>query len=86
MSLLAAQEPVFIVTMGIVPAMCSGPLQTVFIAAAVVWFSSIPRCEFPGPVVCPLPFTLLMYVGASYPDIAQASYVHSIHAIFLDGI
>ena len=27
-----------------------------------------------------------MYVGASYPDIAQASHVNSLHDIFLDAI
>ena len=76
--------------MAIVPAISRSRIspnhQTVFIAARVVWLSLVPRCEFPGHVVCPLPYTLLMYVGASYPEPVQAFYVHSLHDIFVDGI
>ena len=86
LSVLAAQEPDFIVTTFIVPPMSGLHIQTVFGIVGVVWFSCRPRCEFPGPVVCPRPYTLLMYVGASYPDLVQAFYVHSLHDIFLDGI
>ena len=76
--------------MAIVPAISRSRIspnhQTVFIAARVAWLSLVPSCEFPGHVVCPLPYTLLMYVGASYPEPVQAFYVHSLHDIFVDGM
>ena len=65
-------------------------LQTVLFAVSlvhvIVWVSLKPSCESPGLVVCPLPYTFLVFVGPSYPDVVQAFFLHSAQKMSHDGI